>query len=271
MGEDGGDRDGDGVAIGEGDGARGGLGAGPLAVEVAGVRFAYEGATGPVLSGVDFRLAPGEVVALVGATGSGKSTLCNLLAHLQRPGAGVIRVGGVPLDDAEPAAVRRHIALAFQEAFLFGTTIRDNLALGEAVTDDDLHWALARARADGFVNALPHGLDARVGERGVTLSGGQRQRLALARALLRRPGLLLLDDATAAVDPAVEQEVLDQLRAALDATTLMVAHRLSTITLADRVLFLDGGRIAAEGPHDRLVTDVPAYAALARAYEAHRP
>lgn len=245
----------------------------PLAVDVVGLRFGYgedggrSDGTGPVLDRLDLHLAPGEVVALVGATGSGKSTLCLLLAHLHRPSAGSIRLGGVALDEADPASVRRRVALAFQEAFLFGTTIRDNLALGDPTGDDDLWWALARARADGFVRELPAGLDARVGERGVTLSGGQRQRLALARALLRRPALLLLDDATSAVDPVIEQEVLDQLRRSLAATTLVVAHRVSTIRLADRVLFLDGGRIAAAGHHDDLVASVPAYATLAQAYE----
>jgi ABC-type multidrug transport system fused ATPase/permease subunit len=240
---------------------------GPLALDVAGLRFTYPGASEPVLDGLALHVGAGEVVALVGATGSGKSTLCHLLAHLQRPAAGSIRVGGVDLDVADPPSVRRQVALAFQEAFLFGTTIRDNLALGEPIPEGDLWWALARARADDFVGRLPAGLDERVGERGVTLSGGQRQRLALARALLRRPGLLLLDDATSAVDPVVEQEVLDQLRTSLAATTLMVAHRVSTIRLADRVLFLDRGRIAATGPHDDLVATVPAYATLAQAYE----
>jgi ABC-type multidrug transport system fused ATPase/permease subunit len=138
------------------------------------------------------------------------------------------------------------------------------------VCDDEVRWALARARADRFVDRLPGGLDQRLGERGVTLSGGQRQRLALARALLRRPGLLLLDDATSAVDPTIEQQILDGLRTALPATTLIVAHRVSTITLADRVVFMDGGRIAASGSHDHLVATVPAYAALARAYEEGR-
>jgi ATP-binding cassette, subfamily B, bacterial len=250
-----------------GDGSALALRGGPLAVDVDGLRFAYPGASGPVLDRLDLHLRPGEVVALVGATGSGKSTLCHLLAYLQRPAAGAIRVGGVLLDHADPPSVRRHVALAFQEAFLFGTTIRDNLALGDPVPDDALHWALTRARADEFVTRLPAGLDARVGERGVTLSGGQRQRLALARALLRHPGLLLLDDATSAVDPVVERQVLDQLRSSLAATTLVVAHRVSTIRLADRVLFLDGGRIAATGHHDDLVATVPAYATLAQAYE----
>lgn len=240
------------------------LPAGPLAVEVEGLRFGY-GAT-PVLDGLDLALAPGEVVALVGATGSGKSSLCHLLAGLHQPEAGTIRLGGVDLRRASPASVRSQVALVFQESFLFADSVRENLTLGEPVPDDEVWWALARARADGFVARLPAGLDQRIGERGVTLSGGQRQRLALARALLRRPGLLVLDDATSAVDPTVERRILDGLRGALRATTLIVAHRLSTIALADRVVFLERGRIAAAGTHDELVATVPAYAALARAY-----
>jgi ABC-type multidrug transport system fused ATPase/permease subunit len=242
---------------------------GPLAVEVEGLRFGY-GAE-PVLDEVDLALAPGEVVALVGVTGAGKSSLCHLLDHLQRPDAGTIRLGGVDLAHAEPASVRSRVALAFQEAFLFAASVRENVTLGEPVAEADLRWALERARADRFVDRLPRGLDEVVGERGVTLSGGQRQRLALARALLRRPGLLMLDDATSAVDATIEREILDGLRSALHATTLIVAHRVSTIALADRVLFLDRGRIAAAGTHDELVASVPAYATLARAYQDDRP
>ena len=242
---------------------------GPLAVDVAGLGFAY--GHDRVLDGVDLALAPGEVVAVVGATGSGKSTLCHLLARLYEPAAGTVRLGGVDLHHAEPDSVRAHVALAFQEAFLFGDTVRENLTLGQPVDDEDVRWALATARADRFVARLPGELDQHLGERGVTLSGGQRQRLALARALLRRPGLLMLDDATSAVDPTVEQQILERLRSSLHATTLIVAHRVSTITLADRVVFLDGGRIAATGAHDDLVASVPAYAALAQAYQEVGP
>jgi ABC-type multidrug transport system fused ATPase/permease subunit len=240
---------------------------GPLAVDVRALSFAYAADAEPVLAGVDLALAPTEVVALVGATGSGKSTLCHLLAHLYQPTAGVVTLGGVDLSTADPASLRSAVALVFQEAFLFAATVRENLALGWDATDEELLWALETARALRFVERLPLGLDQQLGERGVTLSGGQRQRLALARALLRRPGLLMLDDATSAVDPTVERQILDGIPDALRATTLVVAHRLSTIALADRVLFLDGGHIAASGTHQELLESVPAYASLARAYE----
>ena len=240
---------------------------GPLTAELVDVRFGYD-PDEPVLDGCSLQLTAGEVVALVGATGSGKTSLCMLLAHLHDPDAGVVRVGGVDLAAADPASVRRAVALAFQEPFLFVASMRDNLTFeDEGMTDEDVAWALDVSRSDRFVAHLPNGLDHVVGERGVTLSGGQRQRLALARALLRRPGLLLLDDATSAVDPLIEQQILGNLRGSLTTTTLVVAHRLSTIALADRVLFLQDGRIAASGPHAELVATVPAYATLAQAYE----
>jgi ATP-binding cassette subfamily B protein len=237
---------------------------GPLEVEVDDLSFSY--GDEPVLRGLTTRLAPGEIVAVVGSTGSGKSTLCSLLAHLADPTGGEIRMGGVPLHAADPADLARTTALVFQETFLFADTVRENLTLGQPSTEDEVWAALDVARARAFVERLPDGLDGIVGERGVTLSGGQRQRLALARALLRRPRLLLLDDATSAVDPRVEQAILAGLRGSTAATTVVVAHRVSTIALADRVLLLDDGRIAAEGTH-RSLLDVPAYAALVRAYE----
>jgi ATP-binding cassette, subfamily B, bacterial len=239
---------------------------GRLDVELDDVGFRYE-ADDAVLEGVTARLAPGEVVALVGPTGAGKTTLCRLIADLMTPTRGSVRIGGVDLREADPDAVHHATALVFQESFLFADSARENLTLGVDVDEDEVHEALAVARAATFVGRLPHGLDEVIGERGVTLSGGQRQRLALARALLRRPRVLLLDDATSAVDPTVERAILDGLRTTVAATTLVVAHRVSTIALADRVLLLDGGRIAAEGTHAELLS-VPAYAALVRAYEA---
>ncbi|MGE3619418.1 MAG: ABC transporter ATP-binding protein [Acidimicrobiia bacterium] len=241
---------------------------GPLEVVLDDVGFAYRDGP-PVLAGLSARIAPGEVVALVGATGSGKSTLAALLAGLDRPTAGRLALGGVPVEEVEPAELAGAVALAFQEPHLFADTVRENLALGAPLTDDELRAALVLARADGFVSRLPRGLDQVLGERGVTLSGGQRQRLALARTLLRRPGLLVLDDATSAVDPVVEREILDGLRGAVRATTLIVAHRVGTIRLAGRVLYLDGGRIAAAGRHEDLLA-LPGYAELARAGEPDR-
>jgi ABC-type multidrug transport system fused ATPase/permease subunit len=168
------------------------------------------------------------------------------------------------------------VAPVLQETFLFADTVLNNLTLGRDVPAEEIQDVLAIVAADGFVASMPDGLDTVVGERGVTLSGGQRQRLAIARALLRRPRVLVLDDSTSAVDPTIEAGILRNLRVTPSAgpassdravpTLLVIAHRLATIRLADRVLFLDGGRIAASGTHEDLL-DVPAYAALARAYE----
>lgn len=237
---------------------------GPLALSVRDLSFSYGAER--VLDGVSFDIDPSGVVAIVGATGSGKSTLCNLLAGLARPSTGEISLGDVPLRLADPGDLRSAVALVFQETFLFADTVLENLTLGEPVDDDRLQWAIDIAQA-GYVDDLAHGRATIVGERGVTLSGGQRQRLALARALLRRPRLLLLDDATSAIDPVIEQRILDGLREDLDTTTLVVAHRIATIRLADRVLFLDRGRLVGHGTHDELLAREAQYAALVRAYE----
>ena len=182
------------------------------------------------------------------------------------PTAGRVLLGGVDVADLGVDGASAVVAPVFQETFLFADTVRENLTLGRPVPDPELERVLHLVAADGFVAELPRGIDTVVGERGVTLSGGQRQRLAIARALLRRPGVLVLDDATSAVDPIVEAEILSNLRAHRGRTLLVVAHRLATIRLADRVLFLHGGRIAADGIHERLL-DLPDYAALIRAYE----
>jgi len=156
--------------------------------------------------------------------------------------------------------------VVFQESFLFASSIRDNIALGTATRDEEIRRAAGLAQADGFIRELPRGYDTVLGERGITLSGGQRQRMALARALVRRPRLLILDDATSAVDPTVEAAILDGLRRELSTTLVVMAYRVSTISLADRVLFLEDGRITAEGTHVELLRYAP-YEAMVRAYE----
>jgi ABC-type multidrug transport system fused ATPase/permease subunit len=241
------------------------LPAGPLAVRFDGVTYRH-GDDPPVLDRLELDVPAGQVVALVGATGAGKSSLCELLPRLVDPEAGAVLLGGVDLRDLDPAEVRAAVGLVFQETFLFADSIRENVTLGADVDDATLRAAAAVAHADTFVERLPHGWDTVVGERGVTLSGGQRQRLALTRALLRGPRVLVLDDATSAVDPVVEAAILADLRTSLATTTLVVAHRTSTIQLADRVAFLDGGRVVAEGTHDELLAADPAYVRLVRAY-----
>lgn len=248
-----------------GDGAVDELPRGSLGVELSRVMVAADETV--LVDDVSLTVAPGETVALVGPTGSGKSTVLRAMARLIEIESGHVRVGGVDLKFASEQSIRERIAVALQEPFMFGDTIDRNLRIGVAgeAVDDRVSGALETAAA-GFTHTMPSGLDTVVGERGVTLSGGQRQRVALARALLRDPGLLLLDDATSAVDPTVEQRILERLRE-LDTTVVVVAHRLSTIALADRVAYVADGRIAAIGTHDELLAR-PDYALLVQAYEA---
>jgi ATP-binding cassette subfamily B protein len=236
-----------------------------LEVEQVGYRY---GGGPPLLADLSFTVAPGRTVAVVGATASGKSTLTSLLLRLVDPEAGRILVDGRDLRDLAPGALAEHVALVPQQAFLFDDTVRGNVALGADVSDEEVWQALRTAQADGFVAALPDGLDTRLGERGTTLSGGQRQRLSLARALVRHPRLLVMDDATSAVDPEVEARILAALReGAEDSTVLVVAYRKATIALADEVVFLRDGRIADQGSHAELLARDPDYADLVTAYE----
>jgi ABC-type multidrug transport system fused ATPase/permease subunit len=207
-------------------------------------------------------------VAVVGPTGSGKSTLAGLVVRLVDPGSGEVLLDGVDLRTLREGEVSGQAAFVAQGTFLFDDTVRDNVTLGDPYRDEEVWTALRVAAADDFVAALPEGLDTRVGERGATLSGGQRQRLALARAVVRRPRLLVLDDATSAVDPTVEARILDALRTAdRPATVVVVAYRQATIALADEVVWMEHGRVVARGTHEELLGSVPGYATLVRAYQ----
>lgn len=230
--------------------------------------YAYDPAQ-PVLTDVTFSVAPGRTVAVVGATASGKSTLTTLLTRLVDPDRGRVLLDGVPLSDLARGELASSVAIVPQTAFLFDDTVRGNVTLGADLADEDVWAALRAAQADGFVAALSDGLDTRLGERGTSLSGGQRQRISLARALVRRPRLLILDDATSAVDPEVEARILAALRDpdGSGPTLLVVAYRKATIGLADEVVHLEDGRVADIGSHADLLGRSPAYAHLVNAYE----
>ncbi len=247
------------------------LPAGPLDVRVRDVRFSFDGVT-PVLDGVSFDIPAGSVVALVGATGGGKSTICDLLVGLIAPDSGAIDVGGVDIGRVEPLVLRDAVSLVFQETFLFADSLEMNIGLDadQSGAGDALVVAATMAQAHPFVEELPDGYQTVVGERGVTLSGGQRQRIALARALARTPRVLVLDDATSAVDPVVEADILSALRSGSTTTTLVVAHRLSTILMADTVVFLEGGTVQGTGRHNDLL-DIPGYARIVHAYDEASP
>jgi ABC-type multidrug transport system fused ATPase/permease subunit len=209
-----------------------------------------------------------RTLAIVGPTGSGKSTLSLLAARLVDPSSGDITLDGVNLRDLSADALTADVALVLQQAFVFDDTVRANVTLGEDFGEERIWWALEVAQAAGFVRSLSYGLDTPLGERGGSLSGGQRQRIALARALVRRPRLLILDDATSACDPSVELAILDGIgREMTDSTLLLVAYRKSTISLADQVIFLERGTVTARGTHEELRDGCEPYRALVDAYE----
>lgn len=237
-----------------------------IACEFETVDFAYPAGTSrPAVSGVDLAVRRGERVALVGPSGAGKSTLFHLLLRFYDPGAGRVRLGGQDLRDLDLVAIRDFIGLVPQDPALFSTSIRDNIAFGRPDADEaEIVTAARKAEAHDFITALDQGYDTPVGEKGVRLSGGQRQRIAIARAILRDPGLLLLDEATSALDARSEAAVQTALEALMkDRTSIVIAHRLATVIRADRIFLLDGGQIVASGTHEQLINESPLYRHLA--------
>ncbi|CAN7409994.1 ABC transporter ATP-binding protein [Terrabacter sp. LjRoot27] len=221
----------------------------------------------PAVVDVTLDVAPGATVAIVGPTGSGKSTLTNLVMRLVDPDSGAVLVDGVDLRQVRHGGVSDVAALVAQQTFMFDDSVRGNITLGAEHDDESVWRALHVAQGAGFVERLPDGLETHVGERGASLSGGQRQRIALARAVIREPQLLVLDDATSAVDPSVEQAILARLREASSGTTvLVVAYRMATILLADEVVYMEGGRVVDHGSHEQLLGRCVGYERLVTAY-----
>ena len=230
------------------------------AVTYDGIRFGYSGE--PVLTDIDFAVAGGTTVGVVGPTGAGKSTLLKLLPRLYDPDEGAVRIDGQDVRDVTLQSLRRSIGYVSQEPFLFFGTVRENVRYGTFdASDDEIEQAAKRAQANEFIENLPDGYDTMIGERGVKLSGGQRQRLALARTMLKDPAILVLDEATSAVDTETEALIQTQLAEfAADRTTFIIAHRLSTVRTADRILVLDDGRVVEDGTHEALLETDGLYA-----------
>jgi len=239
------------------------------AVEFRGVRFGYDPAA-PVLEGFDLDLVLGQSVALVGATGSGKSTVARLLVRFYDVDEGRVRIDGVNVRDLPVHDVRRAVGIVFEDTLLFHDTVAANIAFAEPDADrESIEHAARLAGAHDFIMGLPEAYDTKLGERGFSLSGGQRQRIAIARAILADPRVLVLDDATSAVDPSKEHEIRSAMSTVMDGrTTIVIAHRPGTIALADTVVLLDGGRVVASGPHQQLLDTEPRYRAVLAAMEA---
>jgi ATP-binding cassette subfamily B protein len=231
------------------------LPAGNGEVELRGVWLRYEGAAEPALRGVSLEIPAGRTVALVGPTGSGKTSLVALLPRLYDATAGEVRVDGIDVRAVDVASLRRAIAVVNDDPFLFSASVSENIAYGRPdASQEDIEAAARRAQAHDFIVRLPDGYATRVGERGLTLSGGQRQRIAIARALLADPRILILDDATSSVDASTEQQIKTALREVMAGrTTFVIAHRLSTIALADEIVVLEAGELVAHGSHDELL------------------
>jgi ABC-type multidrug transport system fused ATPase/permease subunit len=233
-------------------------------VELRGVNFGYDGA-GPILRDIDLDVEAGRTVALVGPTGSGKTTLVMLIPRLYDVDRGSVLVDGVDVRQLDPASLRREVAVVSDDAFLFSATLGENIAYARPeASEDEVRLAAERAGLAELIDSLPDGLETLVGERGLTLSGGQRQRVAIARALLAEPRILILDDATSSVDATTENSIKAALLEVMEGrTTFVIAHRLSTIALADEVVVLEDGEIAARGTHDELLDSSPLYREIA--------
>jgi ATP-binding cassette subfamily B protein len=240
------------------------LPAGSGQVSLQRVTLRYDGSE-PSLTGIDLEVEPGRTIALVGPTGSGKTSLVGLLARLYDPSEGRVVVDGADIKDVDVASLRREIAFVADDSFLFSDTVAANIAYARPdASQEQIEAAAGRAQAHGFISELPDGYETVVGERGLTLSGGQRQRIAIARALLAEPRILILDDATSSVDARTENQIKAGLREAMRGrTTFIVAHRLSTISLADEIVVLDRGRVVDRGTHEELLERCPLYEEIA--------